>query len=316
MLRLHCLPMPLLFTLIVGSALPSAASAQTTPDFGVLVMAHGGPPEWNQAVLDAVAPLRSRYRIEVAFGMADAGSMEQSVRRLESEGARRIGVVRLFASGESWRDRTAQILGIAPGAPARPQHAEHAAEGHHGHAMGYWKLDTQAAYALSDEGLLEAPAMGAILADRARAVSRNPAQEDVLVLAHGPDSDAENERWLAQLNARADAVRAVGFRRVQVETLREDWPDKRRAAEARIRDFVETAARSGGTAIVLPFRLQGFGPYAKVLTGLDYVADQHGLLPHPNVTNWIEQQIAGLQQARFEQPVAAAADPQQHMHAH
>ncbi len=40
---------------------------------------------------------------------------------------------------------------------------------------------------------------------------------------------------------------------------------------------------------LIPFRIAGFGPYAKVLEGLEYVADGRGFCPHPNMTRWIEQ---------------------------
>jgi sirohydrochlorin cobaltochelatase len=80
-------------------------------------MAHGGSPEWNQTVLQAVEPLRGRYPVEVAFGMADACSLQESVRALEEKGVRKVGVVRLFVSGESWYERTEQILGLRDGAP-------------------------------------------------------------------------------------------------------------------------------------------------------------------------------------------------------
>ena len=74
-----------------------------------------------------------------------------------------------------------------------------------------------------------------------------PEFEDVLVLAHGTGDDVENKRWMAYLDARADAVRkSAPYRRVQVETLREDWPEKREPAERRIRDFVQHASASGG----------------------------------------------------------------------
>ncbi len=88
--------------------------------------------------------------------------------------------------------------------------------------------------------------------------------------------------------------RSQPFRRVQVETLREDWPEKRAEAERRVRTFVQRASDEGGTAIVIPFRVQGFGPYSRVLEGLRYVSDGTGLLPHPEVTHWIERQIAEL----------------------
>jgi sirohydrochlorin cobaltochelatase len=275
------------------------SAAQRDESFGVLVMAHGGGPQWNKDVLAAVEPLKDNYNIEVAFGMADAASMQESVRQLEARGARHIGVVRLFISGESFKERTEQILGMAPGAPAKPAadtdaHAGHG-EGHGGHSMEFWRLDTRASFALSEQGLVEAPEMGEVLATRAKALSKNAAQEDVLILAHGPGDDAENERWLKQLDARADVVRkAQPFHAVQVETLREDWPDKRVEAEKRIRAFVERSAQEGRQAVVIPFRVQGFGPYAKVLEGLDYVSDGQGLIPHPSVTEWIEHQVETL----------------------
>lgn len=313
-------------TLSACLVLATAACAATTPpstsarepagDFGVIVMAHGGPPEWNRGVEETVAPLRERYPIEIAFGMADATSLQEAVRKLEARNVRRIGVVRMFVSGESWLERTEQIFGLRPGAPAADEHHKgahhasaghaHGGHGHHvhhahhgahgGHSMAFFRVESNASFVLSRDGLADEPAMGRILADRVRALSQDPSREDVLVLAHGPGDDAENERWLAKIDARADAIRDLApFRRVQVETLREDWPDKRAAAEQRIRAFVARAAEEGGTAIVIPFRVQGFGPYAEVLEGLQYRSDGQGLIPHAEVGAWIERQIQALQ---------------------
>ena len=44
--------------------------------------------------------------------------------------------------------------------------------------------------------------------------------------------------------------------------------------------------------IVVPFRLFGFGPYRDVLEGLPYEAVEMGLLPHPNVGEWIKEEAA------------------------
>ena len=277
-------------TLLVGPVSP--AIAKDDDAFGVLVMAHGGRSEWNREVEAVLAPLRRDYRLEIAFGMADPATLQEAVRRLEAGGAGRIAVVRLFISGESWRERTEQILGLRPGAP-RPAAREHG--GHGGHSMALWRIETKARFALSGEGLAAAPEMGPVLVERARALSRDPRRESVLILAHGPEDDAENERWIRQIDARADAVRDLApFRQVRVETLREDWPEKRRASEARIRSFVEEAGRQGGRAIVIPYRVQGFGPYAQVLQGLSYVSDGRGLLPSAEVEQWVRRQAETL----------------------
>jgi len=278
-----------------------ALNAQQNSDQGVLIMAHGGTPEWNQGVLDTIASLHTEHTVEVAFGMADALSIQDAVSRLEARGARSIAVVRLFISGESWYDRTAQILGLQEGAPVRPATADHTNHVGHGaagampHRMEFWRIDTQSRFALSQPGLAEAPQMSEVLVSRAQSLSQNPAGEDVLILAHGPDTDAENARWLAFIDARAQSVRdALPFPRVQVATLREDWQDKRVEAERQIRAFVAQTSAEGRTALVIPYRVHGFGPYAEVLEGLDYRADATGLIPHPGVTQWIEEQIAVL----------------------
>ena len=280
--------------ILVGLAAPSAAQPRDD-GYGVLVMAHGGGQAWNREVETMLAPLRRDYRLEIAFGMADATTMEAAVRRLEAQGVRRIGVVRLFISGESWRERTEQIFGLRAGAPPRPagDHADHGA--HAGHSMALWRIDSPARFALSDEGLAAAPEMGAVLADRVRALSRDPARESILILAHGPEDNAENERWLRLIGQRAEAVRAMApFRTVQVESLREDWPEKRTASEARIRAFAQQAAANGGQLIVIPYRVAGFGPYARVLEGVTYAADQRGLVPSAQVEQWVRRQAETL----------------------
>ena len=297
------------------SALLLTACASHPPvnsnDFGVLIMAHGGSAQWNEEVLAAVKPLEADHTIDVAFGMADAATLQSSVQRLEARGARRISVVRLFISGDSFKEQTEQILGIAPGAPQKPtvsaDHAGHVDHGGAEHSMEFWRIATRSSFVLSEQGLVEAPEMGEVLIDRARALSREPQREDVLILAHGPGEDAENQRWLAHLDARAESVRnALPFRTVRVETLREDWPEKRAEAQARIRQFVADASQANRRAIVIPFRVQGFGPYAKVLEGLDYAADGQGLIPDPGVTRWIANQIDTLQRGAFR---AAASAP-------
>ena len=287
--------------LVSGCATQSVAPVAS--NVGVLVMAHGGGKQWDQDVIAALSPLKERHDVEVAFGMADAESLQEGVSKLESRGAKNIAVVRLFISGESFKKETEQVLGLAAGAPARPPaNDDHA--NHQGHSMEFWRIDTRASFSLSQEGLVEAPEMGNVLVDRARTLSRDPKSEDVLILAHGPGDDAENQRWLTQLERRADTVRgALPFRRVHVETLREDWPEKRKVAEQHIREFVARASREGGRAIVIPFRVQGFGPYAKVLDGLEFVSDGRGLIPDPEVTKWVARQVEVLQRTQFNAPL-------------
>lgn len=166
--------------------------------------------------------------------------------------------------------------------------------------MAFFRIDSRASFVLSAQGLSDAPEIGPILADRAKSRSRMPEKEDVLILAHGPGDDAENQRWIAAIDARAAEIRtSLPFHEVKVMTLREDWPEKRKDAEKLVVDFVARAQKEGRKAIVIPFRLSGFGPYAEVLTGQKYVADQRGLLPHVNITSWITRQADELRAERL-----------------
>ena len=268
------------------------------PEFGVLVMAHGGSGDWNARVEDAVEPLRASFPVTIAFGMADPEAMQAGIDRLERQGVERIGVVRLFVSGESFRHRTEYLLGLRPDPPAASPHYPAGPTGGANCRCGGSPLEPlrhRSEIRMSDTGLAASEQVGDIVVERALALSRDPERETVLLLAHGMGAPAANGRLVADLERVADRLRAAApFAGVAVETLREDWPEARRAAETRIRRRIEAAAEQG-EALVIPFRLHGFGPYAQVLDGLRYRPDTLGLLPHPGITRWIVGQAEQLQ---------------------
>ncbi len=298
-----------LFSLIFPASGPAGAAVASAP-VGILVMAHGGKPDWEAGLLSALKELRGRATLEVAFGMASAPSLQEAAARLEERGARRVAVVRLFVSGDSFLRETRQILGLEPGAPPRPETAAGAHEHahHHDHGPGsLWRVQSPAEFALSGSGLMDSPQMGKVLAKRAAGLSRDPRRESVLILAHGPEDDEENRRWIERISGLAAEIgRTLPFREVRVETLREDWPEKRVEAERRIKEFVKKGSK-GGRVLVIPFRVHGFGPYARVLKGLDYAADEVGLLPDPSVADWIAAQARELAKERgWPDPVPEA----------
>ncbi|MBI4063417.1 MAG: hypothetical protein HY401_03860 [Elusimicrobia bacterium] len=266
---------------------------------GILLMAHGGSPQWDQAVREAARPLRQKVPIDIAYGMADPATIQAAILKLESLGVRKVAVVRLFISGDSFKERTEKILGLKPGATAKPKDSDvsghdegHDHQGHDPDKMPLWRVETKSSFVMSEEGLMDDPwRMGEIVADRVAGLAKNPSLESVILIGHGPAGDEENAKWLRQMTIVANQIRSTRhFRNVRVETLREDWPEQRKSAEERIQRFVNEARDSGGIAIVVPFRLFGFGPYAQVLEGIEYRADGKGLLPDPRITKWIENQ--------------------------
>ncbi len=313
-------------TLVIGSASTGAHALCPTDTFvpadankavdrenarpGVLIMAHGGSEAWNQAVEQAIAPLQDDYPIEIAYGMAKTSTMHAAVERLEDQGVNTIAVVRMFISGSSFLDKTTYILGLGH-APQEMMHTKDMKE--HmpsmadekmndtpgdmgGHSMeAPMPIDSDSTFILSTDGVSASTLIDDILIDRVQALSVDPSTESIMILAHGPGDDEENKQWLIDMQRRTERLSALGpFIDIQCETLREDWPGRRAEAEKRIRAFVQSHNDAGNRVIVIPFRVAGFGPYREVLEGLDYIADERGFSPHPNMTTWVDQTARAL----------------------
>lgn len=280
----------LLFATIAFGGHP--ALAQTRNTCGLMVMAHGGGDEWNAAVTAAVRPLENEIPTSIAFGMANPRTMKAAVAKLEAHKVPCIVVVRLFMSAHSFLHQTEYLLGLnAEPPPFFISHGGHDED----HGSMPAPLELQAKVLISREALLDAPEMGHVLAENALAMTDSSGMESVLILAHGAGDDGVNAEWLQKLDHLTNTVRATGlFRAVSVQSLREDWKEKRAKSEKEIRSFVETHSRNDGRVLVIPFRLYGFGPYEKVLQGLSYSSTGKGLLPSPQVTEWIRRTARDL----------------------
>lgn len=280
---------------ITGVAVPAPLGDSKV---GVLVMAHGGKDAWNASVDEALAPLRQEIPTALAFGMAARATLEAGIDSLRAAGVERIAVVRMFLSGTSFRGQTDYLLGLSAEVPHHYMH--HGPDGsmiHGEHAAGLEippAIDTGGLEVLThDDGLKDWSRVGRILEARAMALSANPAEERVMVLAHGMGDDEANQAVLDDLGRAVTGLEEMGFAAVVPETLREDWPEARAEAEARIHTFMESAEAAGHTVLVIPFRLSGFGPYAKILEGWDYRAGE-GLLPHPSLTDWARERAGSV----------------------
>jgi sirohydrochlorin ferrochelatase len=275
-------------------------------DVGVVVLAHGSDYHWNETMRRAVTPLAGRYKVEPAFSMADPQVIERAVRRLEGRGARFIVVLRVFGLATSFRADVERLIGldVEGGSPAAPAGA--AGHGQHGgHGSGPPSLRLRSSALLTTVGGLEDhPLFAQALLDRARALSRDPSRETVVLVAHGDGDDEVDGHWRDVLASLAAQMRAGGgFRAVEVATWREDWPEKRAPAVAVIRAVVEEAARDGGRAIVVPARTLGQGPERWLLEGLSFELGE-GFAPHPLFARWAEELVAEAVAA-----VSAAPEP-------
>lgn len=280
-MRLLLLPIVLVAS-ACATTLPPVTATDQPARVGVLVMAHGGSAEWDDAITEAVASLATEVPTEVAFGMADPVTLASGVAALEARGVDRVALVRLFLSGTSFLHQTEYLLGLRADRPR--WFVTHGA----GHGADPAPIEHAVDIATHQDGLSDSEELTKVVADRVGAVSLKPSRESVLLLAHGVGDDAQNERLLERMRAASRDLEGQGFRKLRVAALREDWADKRASAEREIRTFVESEVDAGANVIVVPFRLFGEGPYDDVLKGLDYQMAE-SLMPHAVVNNWIRE---------------------------
>ena len=295
-----------LAALAAGVAAIPVASTTPPASTGVLLMAHGGAPSWNERVLAVAKRPTGSQPTEVAFGMASRASLQAALDRLVARGVKDVVAVPLFVSSHSSViTSTEYLLGLRPTAPA--DLAIFAKMKHEGPARppttrmpprrsglpGQISVPIRMTPAFNRH-----PLVGQIVADRARALSTAPASEAVILVAHGPVPDDDNRRWLADMAVLADAIKAAApFAAVEYMTVRDDaGPAMREAATNELRGIVEAQVAAGRQVLIVP-HVMSFGGIEqgirKRLDGLQYVMADQGLIPDPRVAAWVQASVTG-----------------------
>jgi hypothetical protein len=136
------------------------------------------------------------------------------------------------------------------------------------------------------------PLVAEILASRARAISRDAANEALIVVAHGPNEEDDNRRWLADMASLAGQVKATEkFASLEYLTLRDDAPQPvRDAATAQLRAIVQRELGARRRVLVVPL-LVSFGGIERGLQqgldGLPYTMAEAALMPDDRLARWV-----------------------------
>jgi sirohydrochlorin ferrochelatase len=295
--------------LLIGVAIVPATSSA---DPGILLLAHGGSKEWNARVLELAQKVDRSRPVEVAFGMATRRNIQAAVDRLSARGVTEIVAVPLFVS--SWSSvvtSTEYLLGLRAEAPgdlaafARMDHSDPAAPAmaHAGHQMevppsGTTPVEAKARITRMTPALNAHPVVADILQTRARALSRNPVEEAVVIVAHGPVPDDENARWLQDMRALAARMaRDMPFASIDCLTLRDDAPPAvRGAATAELRALVSARIAEGRRVLIVPLLLSFGGierGIATRLEGLPYTLADKALMPDDRLVTWVLEMAGG-----------------------
>jgi sirohydrochlorin ferrochelatase len=300
----------ILAVLILGTLLRGTSYADGP---GILLLAHGGSAEWNAHVTKLAAQVDRTKPTEVAFGMATRANIQAAVDRLRARGATEIVAVPLFVS--SWSSvitSTEYLLGQRPDAPpelaiyAKMNHATPVATGGSAASASHDANGGHDAHATADpkspiaspvpvrmtRALNDHPIVADILTSRARSISRNPAEESIVVVAHGPTGDDENRQWLADMASLAERVgRAEKFASIDYLTLRDDAPKPvRDNATEELRALVTKRLAEGRRVLIVPL-LVSFGGIERGLrerlAGLTYTMPDAALVPDDRLVTWV-----------------------------
>lgn len=297
----------------------AASPARTSGDqIGVILLAHGGQPSWNEEVKKIAAVVDKQYPTEVAFGMATRRTIQEAVNKLEARGVSSIVAVPLFISSNSTVITSSEyLLGLRSEAPkdlavfAKMDHGSHGGHGSHDMAgMSDMKMDMSDtkqpdptspvvhSVPLRMSHALDAdPVVAQILLTRANDISKDAGNEVLIVVAHGPVDDASNRLWLDDMKIIASNIKEKSsYKRIDYLTVRDDAPEPIRSqATEEFRSVVQRALDEKAKVVVVPLLLSYGGIESgikKRLDGLDYSIASQGLLPDPRIAEWIIRSVA------------------------
>lgn len=290
---------------LVLLAAPLRAAPVSAP-YGILLLAHGGDPSWNDEVASLRGRVDAKVPTEAALGMADPKSLQAAVDRLEKRGVARIVAVPLFVQSRSEvLDQTRYALGLTdkPSEILRDGLARmakaHAGHAGHGHSMAFSLERVKAREPITmSRALDDHELVGRILAERAKALSRGTGDEHLVLVAHGPVDDAALPVWKDSLMSLCGMALAGGrFLDCSSVLLRDDAAPEIRAAA--VADMREKVARGKsplkGRTIVIPVLIARGGIEQKIvkdLAGLDYAWDGKTLMPHAGFDAWVLERAA------------------------
>jgi len=284
------------------TAVPDAQALKT----GVLLLAHGGSEAWDANVNAIAKEVDRTIPTETALGMATRANIQSAVDRLQARGVTSIVAVPLFVSSHSSViTATEYLLGLRremPEALKAFAKMSHGAPGtdHAGHGMPAedGTLPVRLRVPIRMSSALDAhPLVASIVTSRATEISVAAGNEALVLVAHGPNADDVNERWLVNLRQVASAVRAnVPFASIDALTVRDDAPAPvRDAATRELRALVEKRRAEGRRVLIVPVLLSYGGIEAGIRTrldGLDYTLATRALAPDPRLVEWVRAMAA------------------------
>ena len=246
--------------------------------WGILVISHGSRnPEWVLMVDESICKLNIPQHIPLDSSFLEAvegRTIQDGINQLEQRGVTDLVVVPLFiSSGSTHMEEIQYALGIIPESSIETD---------------IERVITRTTIHFC-QPINDDPLIADICFEKISALSEQSSAEILLMIGHGSDEAGFGERWQEMLAALTTQVQALGrFAHSYTATLHPD-------------DIAEKITElqqihPGYQIIIAPLFLSEGYFTKKVIParigeskGVRY--NGQALLPHPNITRWMERQI-------------------------
>ncbi len=251
-------------------------------EIGVVLLAHGYDEKGDEKFIEAVSAVSGIFPTVAGIGMSMMVSdhLQLAVDRLVGSGAKKIVVIPIVATEHSTLVRQWQyIFGLLDEAAyATVPQVESAAE------------------IVFAEPFNDDPLVAEMMIDWANTMSEDPANETVLIVAHGPSEEEDNTKVLAQLENLADMMRQdTEFSDVMAISLQDDSPTATRKENVkRLRSMAQEAVDNGQRVLIVTNLIAIRSIQHKIrddLEGIPFTFNSKGLTAHPNFEKWLSETI-------------------------
>lgn len=265
---------------------------------GILILSHGVGENSDRLVRDAYVPMAKKVPLAIGFGMAmmNSAHLQSAVDDLRAAGARRIILVdqgtttRYNSLTRHWQ----YIFGMYPESSY----------------MDVPKIKAPGVEFVWAGHFNDHPLITEMLYDGARSVSKNPANEVLIIVGHGPEEAADNVPDLKVLQAHVDRLKArKQFADVRLINLQDDAIVPVRESNVRkLRSWIQQATKSGRKVIVVPVAAASYGVQRNIKTdlrGLQYTFAEKGLIENPRFMEWVDSIVKTAQAGPPAKPAAS-----------
>lgn len=248
-------------------------------DTGVLILSHGVGENSDRMLRDALRPIGEAHPTALGFGMAMMSSshLQSAVDDLTERGAETIVLVQ-NGTTTNYNTLTRQwqyIFGL----------------GEEATYLEVPLVESDARFIMS-QPFGDHQLITNILYDHVKEVSKNPANEVVIIVGHGPEDMEDNEPDLEILGAHVERIKAKNeFADVRIINLQDDAiPPIRKSNVKRLRRWIQKSNDQGQDVIVVAIAAASHGVQTHIrndLRGLEYTFADKGMSEHPKYVEWL-----------------------------